>query len=184
MPIHGELQTVLDSGPAAAVNALAKAHGFVTWNIDPVFANASSLATVVTAGGVFLAKGDVVQGIAIPVATAGVTMTFGGVGIYDANLNLLASANTNGAQFQSTGWIKTDLSAPFTVPASGLYYLASGFTGGTNPSVLTFTQSIAMSTTPGGLLPRGVKGSAPAGAMPSNIASVGQYTVQPVLAAY
>lgn len=184
MATHGELQSILDAGDAAAVNAFAKAHGFVAWNIDPVLASTQATQSVVAAGAVFLAKGDVINGIAIPVQTAGATMTFAGVGIYDVNLNLLSGINNNGAAFQSTGWVPTALSAPFVVPYSGLYYLASGFAGTTTPSVLNFVQATSMSTAPAGQFPRGVKGSAPGASMPNPLVSVGIFANQPVLAAY
>jgi hypothetical protein len=175
---------MLVKAKTAGLNALAQAMRYVAITVDPAFAatNATQANTHLVA--VYLDAGTVVTGIAVPVGTAGVAVTFAGVGIYDANGNLLASGNGVPANFQSTGWKQVNLTQPFVVPTSGLYYLASGFTATTTlPAVLNANQSATVSTGYPGL-PRGIHAQVPAGALPNPAVSQGTFTQLPLLIAY
>lgn len=186
MPAHGDRDWQrIKSDPSALARAESKAHGYVAWSVDPVLATLAGTQANTHLVSVFLTEGEVIQGIMVPVTVAGATMTLAQVGIYDINLNLVASSPNNAAAFQSTGWIKTDLSAPYKVPATGLYYMASGFSGTTLPTVLNVSQNSNMSANlPSGFAPRGVHAQVPSGALPNPAVSQGSFTNVPLLIAY
>jgi hypothetical protein len=166
-------------------NLLAEAGGFATWSIDPILASFAATQANTHLVGVWLKAGQRITGIAVPVTVAGVTLTLARVGIYDANGNLLVSSPDNLAGFQGIGWIATNFASVFTVPASGLYYLASGFTGTTLPTVLNFQQTAALSTGfPGTTKPRAIHAQVPGATLPNPAVSQGTFTNVPCLAAY
>jgi hypothetical protein len=169
-------------------NQPALAEGFVAWTADPNAASVAATQANTHLGAVYLAAGTVVTGVAVPVGTAANGCTFAGVGVYDANLNLLASSADQHALFGNavTGWVPVPLSAPFVVPTSGLYYLASGFLASvTLPAVLNITQNATCSTAfPGTTKPRGIHAAVPGPPLPNPATSQGTFTNFPCLAAY
>ncbi len=170
------------SAAAPDVNALAAALGLVAWTLDPQIANFPGTQANVHLAAVFLPAGKVITNLSVPVTIAGAGMTAAQLGIYDANQNLLANTANNGAAFQATGWIELPLTAPWTAPSAGLYYLASGFAGTTLPTVLNIQQNQAgVATIPGGKY-RGVHAQAQ-GTLPNPAVSQSTYSNVPVIVA-
>jgi hypothetical protein len=122
------------------------------------------------------------------VGTTATGCSFAAVGVYDGGGNLLAQSGDQHALFTNatTGWVSVPLTAPFTVPASGMYYLASGFTAATTlPAVLNFTQNATCSINyPNGGRPRGIHAQVPAGALPNPAVAQSTFTQVPCLIAY
>lgn len=176
------------AGSESNPNALAQASGFVAWSIDPIQAAFAGTQANTHLVGVFLNRGDALTGIAIFCSSAGVAVTFSKVGVYDASLNLVVASVDNNTAFQSTGWKKTPFTSIYTVPSSGLYYLASGFVATTTlPSVLNFQQNAASSTPfPAGTKLRGVHAQVPTvgQSLPNPAVSAGTFVNVPLLCAY
>lgn len=121
---------------SAATGGLARALGLVAWTIDPEVAGTGTGASSNPKGSaVWLLAGTVITYLAVPVTVAGSGMTDAQLGIVDANMNLVASTPSTPAAFNgTTGWIELALSAPYTVPADGVYYLVASYAGTTKPS--------------------------------------------------
>lgn len=162
--------------------------GWKAWSIDPHLAAFAATQANTHLVAVWLKAGTVITGVDVPVTAAGVAVTFAKVGLYDQNLNLLASSADNLAGFQAAGWVRTPFAAPFVVPASGLYYLASGFVATTTlPSVLNVQQTSALSINlPGAVKAPGVHAQVPVAGqgLPNPAASQGAFTNVPLLCAY
>lgn len=100
--------------------------------------------TILTAGTiqgamVHLRRGDVVQGVAVVVSVVSTGATLVKVCLSDLSGNLLASSADNSAAFNAgpaTLAIKTNFTAPYTVPSDGGYYVEILSVGGTPPTVL------------------------------------------------
>ena len=85
-----------------------------------------------------LLAGDVVSSVSIAATTVGAGMTLSKVGLYALDGTRLAVSADLGAGWEGTDGTKTGaLTAPYTVPTSGLYYAAIiGKTGTTMPTLL------------------------------------------------
>lgn len=125
------MAVIAETGPAAA--AIISAPALVDGTLHCV--------------AVGLLAGDIITSISIYVNSLGVTLTLSKVGIYNASSVLVASSAELGTAWESTG-IKTNaLSAPYVVPATGLYYSAVICKGATRPSVSRTTGSALMGPT-------------------------------------
>ena len=98
---------------------------------------AAAPTTQAQACGVWLNAGTTVTNLVVNVVSAAsASVTFAYLGIYNASLNLVAVTANAAAAFQSTtGWIETPLTSTYTVPYSGLYYLAFIFSAATEPTL-------------------------------------------------
>jgi hypothetical protein len=165
-------------------NAHAEALGLVAWTFHPSLATFAGTQANTHLGSVWLKKDTVVTYLAVPVTIAGSGGTVGQLGIYDKNLNLVASTANSPAAFASTGWRELALTAPYVVPADGLYYLASGFYGGTLPTVLNVQQNggIIGQPLPGGAR-LGVHADVPVSGLPNPAPSVATYSNCPLIVA-
>lgn len=115
-------------------------------------------------------------------------VSFSKVGIYSSALALLATSADDNTAFQSTGWKQVALTATYTVPNSGLYYLASGFAATTTqPDLLFTTQNATVSDGyPAGTFARAVYAQVPVAGqgLPNPAVSQGTFTSVPCLVAY
>lgn len=172
--------------PTKRNNALPEAHGLKAWTIDPTLATLAGTQANVHLGSVYLEAGTVISKLSVPVTVAGATVTHAQLGIYDANLNLVASSGDTAGDrtaFQATGWVEVSLTTPYIVPKDGLYYLASAFAATTLPTVLNFSQNQAVI---GGALPGGVRRGIHAqaqGTLPATAVSQGTFSQFPLIVA-
>lgn len=184
MPVHSFRRDGFLFG-GLSLNLDAAAHGFAAWPFDPMLAGTAATQGNTKLVGVLLEEGATISGVAVPVTAAGVSMTHAFVGIYDKNGSLLAESADSPSAFQATGWIAVPLTSPYIVPVTDLYYLASAFQGGTNPSVLNVAQNSATSVNyPVNTFPRSIMAQVPAGALPNPAVSAGAFANVPLLAAY
>lgn len=105
------------------------AHGLQSWNYDPGMANGTSAPTqgVVYAVGVPYNQGQVVTYLNwyTAVAASGTAPTHIFCGIADSTGKMLAQT---GEEKANAGWaiasnaVRTTLTAPYTIPSTGLYY--------------------------------------------------------------
>lgn len=153
-------------GPSDA-NALAEASGLVAWTADPALISTTRTPSSGSAhgGSVWLNQGDTINWLAELVTADGSGVTHGAFAIYDSNLHLVAQTTDNPSPFETVAadsWVKLPLSpAPYTVPASGRYYLVDLFAGTTTPTVGVVTYNAALpgrNILPNGV-PRGVRGA-------------------------
>lgn len=173
--------------PSVDDNLRPEGLGWKAWTVDPHLATFAATQANTHLSAVWLKAGTVITGIDVPVTVAGVTLTLAKVGLYDQNLNLLACSADNLAGFQGIGWVRTPFTAPYIVPVSGLYYLASGYAGTTLPTVLNVQQTSALSVgLPGAVKPSGVHAQVPVAGnpLPTPAVSQGAFTNVPMLAAY
>lgn len=174
----------IDGSLLGGVNAHAEGLGLKAWTFHPSQATFAGTQANTHLGSVYLKKGTVIKYLSVPVTVAGATMTFAKLGIYDSGLNLVAQTADMSAAFQATGWIEGALTQPYVVPSSGIYYLASGFTGTTLPTVLNVQQNGAVvgSALPGGAR-LGVHAAVPSGALPNPAPSVSTFSNCPLIVA-
>ncbi len=170
-------------GPAgsSATNALAQASGLVAWTTDPFLVSDSVVDTSGSIHGasVRLNKDDRISWLAELVVAHGSAMKHGAFAIYDANLHLVASTGDNPSAFQTARahtWVKLSLTSPFTVPASGRYYLVDLLAGSTLPRIGIAARS-ASALSGANILPSGVPRGISAGhgfsAFPSKLTNQG-----------
>lgn len=167
------------------VAGLVSALGLKAWTFHPSLPAFAATQANTHLAAVYFGKNTVITNLSVPVTSAGVSVTFAALGVYDGNLNLVANTASNPTAFQSTGWIELPLSSPYTVPADGLYYLASGFTAATTlPSVLNYQQNSAVvgGTLPGGKY-LGVHAQVPSSALPNPAVSQSTFTNMPLIVA-
>jgi hypothetical protein len=88
--------------------------------------------------GVWLNAGTVITGLTVNVLTAGSGLTYAALGIYNADYALVASTASNTAPFETTGWAQLNLTSPYVVPTTGLYYLADLYVSGTGPTIACY----------------------------------------------
>jgi hypothetical protein len=84
-----------------------------------------------------LEAGDAISNVLVFVAGAAAAVTLARAGIYSpSTLALLASsANQSGLAWGAAGWVAVPLSATWTVPATGVYYVGMLFVAGAGPSM-------------------------------------------------
>lgn len=138
------------TGPNSRVSArtrasvLAKAQGFA----GESFPRSVSPGSFTPAAGdqrailVGLLVGETVTSLFHHVTVAASGLTLAKLGIWDASGNLLASTADVSAQFAALGVKGGALTAPWTCPADGGYYLGAVFVGGTPPALLRGTSGI------------------------------------------
>jgi hypothetical protein len=177
------LQANLDA-LASNSNQLCAALGAKAWTVDPEVATFAATQANTHLGAVYLAKNQIITSLSVPVTVAGAGLTLGILAIYDENYNLVAQTPNLPTAFQSTGWKTVALSTPYTVPASGLYYLASGWLGTTLPTVLNIQHISSLSQGFPGGKPRGVHAAVPTGtSLPNPATATGNYTNHPLIVA-
>jgi hypothetical protein len=131
------LRGLADPSPADGV---AQGSGLVAWTVDPALmaSKIQDSSGSIHGASVWLNAGDTINWLAEVVVTDGVGMTHGGLAIYDSNLNLVAqTADTPGA-FQTApadSWVKLPLTASYTAPTDGIYYLVDILAGTTMPRI-------------------------------------------------
>jgi hypothetical protein len=161
----------------------------VAWTADPGLISTTRVNTsgTIHGGSVWLEQGDTINWLAELVTGDGSGMTHGGYAIYDANLNLVAqTADTPGA-FQTAPadtWVQLPLTSPYSVPASGLYYLVDLFAGSTMPTVGVVAYNAALpgrNVLPGGIA-RAVRGGSGLSAFPSTLTNTGTDETRCILA--
>jgi hypothetical protein len=152
-------------GPSA-VNALAQGSGLVAWTSDPALISTTRTDSsgTIHGGSVWLNQGDTIHWLAELVTADGSALTHGAFAIYDSNLDLVAQTADDPGAFAGAPadtWVKLSLTSPYTVPASGLYYLVDFLAGATTPTIGVVAYN---STLPGrNLLPTGVSRGVRAG---------------------
>lgn len=123
-------------------DALAQALGVKAQPFPPAVCNQFTAPTSQAAYGeaVYLRKGTIVTGVALrnSVGAAGTAPTTARAAITDAAGKVLArSGNVNAAASWAGGVVKLPLSASYTIPADGLYYVCfvvNGTWGTTQPT--------------------------------------------------
>lgn len=105
--------------------------------------NANATALVLTtqrvqAGSIGLKAGMVLTGAVICVTGAAAAgATYSAIGLYNSSDALVAVTANTAEHFASAGSIKLAFTATYTVPTTGIYYIAAlTVNAGTNPSVL------------------------------------------------
>lgn len=166
----------------ADVNLLPESLGLAAWSVYPVLAAFAGTQANCHLAAVWLKAGTVITKLSVPVTNAGNAMTHAQLGVYDADLNLIASTADTPAAFQATGIIELPLSAPWTAPSDGVYYLASAYSGTTLPTVLNAKQDTNVSLALAGGKPIGVHAQAQ-GTLPDPAISQGVYTNFPLIMA-
>lgn len=143
-------QNLLTLAGESALRNAAKADLGVLWsgtasttvrlNMDPAFAyTAAALQTtgVMWSGGIPLFAGDVITSMAFRVGTAAVSPTHWWVALYDINKNLMAqSADQLTTAMPGNTTFDVALSAPQTIPTTGIYYAALCTVAATIPTVV------------------------------------------------
>lgn len=125
-------QPVFDAGPAGSdIDGLAVAAGLINWNYSPTFISsnveaggANSQRAAVTA--VWLPQGAVISNIilGVTIAGSGTPPTGFYVGLTDGNTILAQSSNlASSSALTASGSMAFPLSATYTVPKSGIYYV-------------------------------------------------------------
>lgn len=106
-----------------------KATGFLALGLEPV-SNAVPATGTLFSNGVYLYKGEIVTNILVAVATAasGTAPTHIQASLWSSAATpvclAVSAEDASNARWTSTGWKEVPLSAPYTVPADGLYYAA------------------------------------------------------------
>lgn len=120
---------------------VAETHNPFTLTTNKVAPTGTTLLT-----GIFLAAGQVCSAIAYSSVVAGAAMTHQQFGLYDSStLNLLASSADDGATAWPADTVKTlNMTVPFTVITSGLYYVAMLYVGAS--LTLTANNAVNVST--------------------------------------
>jgi hypothetical protein len=126
------------SGVSSSNDALLAALGVKAWSQDPhICSDAFAKNTQFIHGGaVYLYAGTVITTIDVFVGTVGAAMTNYLVGLADANFTMLATSANAPATVTTLGWRSLNLSAPYTILSSGLYYLLELGVGGTMPLLM------------------------------------------------
>lgn len=127
------LRYVSDSGDySERINRRAdylKATGFIALGLEPV-SNAVPTSGTVFGNAVYLYEGEVITNIVVAVAVAGVGTAPSHIQaiLWDGNqstptaLAVSAEDAANSRWTSGTGWKEIPLTAPYTVPTSGIYY--------------------------------------------------------------
>lgn len=175
----GPAGTAGTQGPTGA-NALAQASGLVAWTTDPGListARQDSSGTV-HGGTVWLAQGQTIHWLAEFLTADGYDMTHGQFAIYDSSLHLVAETADDPDAFHTAPvdtWVKLSLTSPYTVPASGLYYLVDFLAGSSTPTMGVAVYAAGLGARNG--LPDGVARAVRDGsgltALPSTLANTG-----------
>lgn len=129
-----ELNAWLDENMGFA-NGMAKAFGAKAWTIPPNLASTNYQTTTGYLHGcpILLSQGDVITGVGAYFQTAGAGATNCQLGILNSSFTRQAvTANTPTAA-QTAGYQLLPLTSPWTVPSSGLYFLADVITATTMP---------------------------------------------------
>lgn len=126
-------------GPSGA-NELAEASGLVAWTTDPGLISTSrqDSSGTIHGGSVWLEQGQTIHWLAEFLTRDGSDMTIGQFAIYDSSLGLQAETANDKDAFESApagSWVKLSLTKPYTVPASGLYYLVDFLAGSSTPTI-------------------------------------------------
>lgn len=135
----------ITTSPIDRMRERARAEGFITESMGRRLPNSSQLMVSQTLYGelVELVAGDQITKIITYVGTAGATLTLVKVGIYSGT-SLVASSADNKANFTTNNVnVSTSLSATYTVPTTGGYYLAILAVGTTPPTLLAANHSDA-----------------------------------------
>lgn len=163
---------------------LPRTMGLQAWTHHPSIAAAAGTQANTHLGAVYLEIGQVITYLSVPITVAGSGLTMGALGIYDQNLNLVATTPNSPAAFQTTGWVEVALTAPWTVPATGFYYLGSGWLGTTLPTVLNVTQNSTVTNPMPGGFRIGVHAQVPVGtALPNPAVPAGTFVNAPLILA-
>lgn len=124
----------------------AEGGGVATVPRQHTFAQTIMVGGTVYYVGVGLLAGDVITGISLSLTNAGVAMTLSKAGIYSPSGSRVALSADQGTAWESAGMKTAPLTASYTVPSNGHYYLAIVGAGGTLPTV---TRSSAQSAASG-----------------------------------
>lgn len=133
------LRTLISQGVATTDRDAIKrsARNIIAEVIDPL----GGIGSIIMIDGtvyymaVGLIQGDVVTSLVININAAGSGMTLSKAGLYSSTGTLLASSVDQGSAWQSTGIKTIAMQTPYTVPVTGLYYVALvGKTGTTMPT--------------------------------------------------
>ena len=147
----------LQTQPYGSSQLLVAGRGLVAENFPAGDAVGASIGITQTlyAGLIGLRGGDTATSVVLCSSTAAASLTLAKVGLYSpAGVQLAASA-TNHTNFNgATGFISTNLSTPYRMPASGVVY-AVILQVGTTPT--TFTRGFAVNSAAWGAI-----GSSPA----------------------
>jgi hypothetical protein len=128
-------------------------YGLIAYNYPYLFATGTGSA-VTTAGRLYLAKvplaaGTVVTNLWFSIATAAATPTtgqnFGGV-FNSAGTLVATTADLTTTIGTNTGAIQAALTAPYTVPSGGNYYVGFFFNASTQPVLTCYTGQVTVTT--------------------------------------
>jgi hypothetical protein len=161
----------------------------VAWTIDPALISTTrqDASGAIHGGSVWLEQGQTINWLAELVTADGSGMTHAGYAIYDSNLKLVAQTADSPSAFQSApadSWVKLSLTSPYTVPASGLYYLADLLAGSTPPTIGVVENNSAMNGAnilPTGI-PRGIRGGDGFSAFPAALTNTATGETRCILA--
>jgi hypothetical protein len=136
---------------------------------------------------VWLNKGDIINWLGELVATDGSGMTHAAYGIYDSNFDLVAQTPDSPGAFETAkanSWVTLSLTSPYTVPASGLYYLVDLLAGSTMPKIGIVANNTILAganVLPGGVA-RAVKDNGSFSDLPATLVNTGSQLTRCVLA--
>jgi hypothetical protein len=137
-----------DSSP----NELQDLLGIKGWTIDPRVCGNAHIGTSQWLHGVavdFSAE-TIITNLSVYLSVAAMGLTYGGMGIYDSNFNLISQTANTPAAYQTTGWVTQPLTSTFVVPANGIYYLSDLYVGTTMPTYIDAVATIVSSQMPNG----------------------------------
>lgn len=127
--------------PRAELNATGRGLVSETFPVGGTFSG--SIPTIGAASGspvaglISFRAGDVVTNLVACVTVVGTSLSFAKLALYDTSGNFIVATSSVSASFNSgTGFKQIALTAPYTIPASGAYYVVflqfgSGATGAT-----------------------------------------------------
>lgn len=153
-------------------NTGAQSQGLVQWNYDSeaaVSTNTVVLGTIFM-NKVYLAEGQVVNGLGTTVLTAGASLTYARAALYNSAGTQVALSTDQTTNWTSTGYKVNTLSTPYTVPTSGFYWVGLLTTGTTAPVCASSngTQTTFNANTSGATLRHGTAGTGQS-ALPGSI---------------
>jgi hypothetical protein len=124
-------------------------NAFKAWAADPAVVTLSSAPSSSMAKGIsfysaaYLTAGTVISNVYINIATAGVGLSNCYVGLFNATTRVAVSAAISTA-WQTTGAVSNAFTASYTIPTTGIYYVAILFgNGSTTAPILSSTPGTA-----------------------------------------
>ncbi len=89
--------------------------------------NRNGVSTILISGTTYLSGlpllgGTVITNLSVQITVAGAAVSLSKVGLYNTSGTLLASSADQGSSWNTAGYKTIALTAPYTVPATGVYY--------------------------------------------------------------